>query len=265
MENKNEYELVELILGTRKLYQGCEKDLKLLKHFCTPTKKNVKKFHFHIYQRDKCSPELYCSYTKNQNVLQKEISKVRDSVAGIALDENIGFCSKDNDGNYLIKGTYGKKFPVEIKSPVSFGKITSEILSSEFVQKIRLKKTNDIGYIRSSDEKAILSFSPCDIRLYEFKESYPNAPLDYSVIYCSETDTILFTSFDEELPIEKIAQALKIKFSANKLDRYHLTSIHSSDILQKPIVFEEKIKPCRFVEYEIKEEEKQVVLAKKRG
>lgn len=259
MEKKNEYELSEIILGTRKLYQGNQKDLNLLKKLSTPTKKNVQDFYYYIPDDPRKGPVLHCNYTKNQNALQKGMSKVKDFVVGIALDENIGHCEKDEEGIYTITGTYGKKFPVEIKSPITFGRIATELLDSEFVQRIRLEKAKEFGHIYSIDGKSNLSLSQCNIRQYSFR----NGPgtLDSSVTYYPYTDTILLTSFDEKLSTEKIGSILKVKFESDKLDKYHIDSITTSEILEKPIVFE-RVNPCSMVEYKIVEEENQVVLSK---
>lgn len=263
MEKRKEYDLGEIILGTRKLYQGHQRDIKLLKHLSTPTKKNVEDFYFYVYQADRKEPELYCNYLKHQNALQKGMSKVKDFVMGVYLDENMGHCIKDEQGIYTIEGTYGKKFPVQIKSPITFGRIASEILDSEFVQRIKLEKAKEFGHIYSMDQKSNLSLSQCNIKQFSYRNE--QGSLDSSITYYPKTDTIVFISFDKKMSTEIIERALKVKFPADKLDEYHLTSIHTSDILQKPIVFEGEIKPCRFVEYEIKEEENQVVLSKKRG
>ena len=252
MEKKNEYELIELILGTRNLYRQHERDLRLLRHFCTPTKKNVKDYYFYVHQSDKKSPELYCSYTKNQNAFQKKISRIKDFIVGNDLTENDGLCVKDDSGNYTING-FHSKFPVKITSPITFRNMASELLDSEFVRKIKLTKDNS-GAIKSSDENSSLYFTQCNITL--------DNVLGYCIKYLSTNDTIMFMSFDKKISTEIIEHTLKVKFPADKLNEYHLTSIHSS--IQKPIVFEEKIKPCRFVEYEMKEEEKQIVLSKKR-
>lgn len=259
MEKKKEYDLSEIILGTRNLYQGHQKDLNLLKKLSTPTKKNVKDFYYYVYQGDRKTPELYCSYTKNQNALQKGMSKIKDFVVGIAIDENIGHCEKNEEDIYTISGTYGKKFPVEIKSPITFGRIAMELLDSKFVQRIRLEKAKEFGHIHSIDEKSNLSFSQSTIRQF----SYRNGPgtLDSSVTYYPYTDTILLMSFDEKLSTEKIGFALKVKFGSDKLDKYHLDSITTSDILEKPIVFE-RVAPCSMVEYKIVEEENKIVLSK---
>lgn len=254
MEKKNEYELIELILGTRDLYQQHERELRLLKYFCTPTKKNVKEYNFYVYQCDKNNPELYCSYTKNQNALQKVLSKVKYFLVSADSTEFDRLCVKDNDAHYSTKGFHGE-FPIKITSPITFRNMASEILASEFVQKIKLTK-NNCGVIKSSDENSSLCFNQYNITL--------NNKLGYFIRYLSTNDTIMFMSSDKKISTEIIEHVLKIKFSANKLDEYHLTSINSSDILQKSIVFGEEIKPCHFVEYEIKEEENQVVLLKKR-
>lgn len=263
MEQKNKYELIQLILGVRKLYQQHEKELRLLNYLCTPTKKNVEEYYFYVYQRDKRNPELYCSYTKKQNCLQKGMSKIKDFVIGIALDENLGYCMKDSNDIYSIEGTYGKKFPVEIKNSITFGNMATELLNSEFVQKIKLEQANEFGHIRSCDEKSILSFSQSNIIFTKYKSTYPNIQLDCGVNYYINTDTILLMSFDEKLSNKKISEALKVEFESSKLDKYHLDSVTTSTILEKPI-FEEKIKPCYEIEYEIKEEERVVLLKKKK-
>lgn len=69
------------------------------------------------------------------------------------------------------------------------------------------------------------------------------------------------TSFDEKLSTEKIVHALNVKFETDKLDQYHMDSITTSDIIEKPIVIE-RVAPCSMVEYKIIEEENQVVLSK---
>ncbi len=261
MEKKNNYDLSEIILGTRKLYQGHQKDLNLLKRLSIPTKPNVQDYYYYVHENTKKEPELYCEYTKNQNILQKGMSKVKDFVVGIAIDENMGHCEKNEEGIYTISGTYGKKFPVEIKSPITFGRMASELLDSEFVQKIKLEKANGLGHIRSCDNKGIITFSQANIRFYKYKEAYPNASLECSVVYYPYTDTILLMAFDEKISTEKAGYALKTKFEASQLDKYHLDSITTSDILEKPIVLE-RVAPCSVAEYRILEEENQVVLSK---
>ena len=64
MEKKNNYDLSEIILGTRKLYQGHQKDLNLLKRLSIPTKPNVQDYYFYVHENTKKEPELYCEYTK---------------------------------------------------------------------------------------------------------------------------------------------------------------------------------------------------------
>lgn len=262
MEKKKEYELSEIILGTRKLYQGYQKDLNLLKKLSTPTKKNVQDFYFYVYQDNGINPQLYCKYAKSQNALQKVILKVKDFAVGVFPDENIGQCIKDENGFYAISGTYRKNFPVEIKSPITFGRIATEVLDSEFIQRIKLEKEKtQHGYISSVDENSFLSLSQSFIQ----QHSYKNGPgtLYSSVTYYPNKDTILM-SFGGKASNEKIEHILKTEYESEKLSKYHIDSITTSEILEKPIVLE-KVAPCSMVEYKIVEEENQVVLVKVMG
>lgn len=255
MEKKNEYKLNELILGTRNLYQGHQKDLRLLKDFCIPTKNNIEDFSFYVYQGYPTKDSgLCCDYKKRQNTLQKGMSKVKELVIGKDLTENTGFFQKGEDGIYTIISPQ-KEFPVKITGPISFGRLTSEILESEFVKNIKLQKEEaNINHIESVDGHSNVSFSQNNIREYHYKNQYP----DYCLTYCGSTDTILFMAFDEKMSTENVGYALNVTFPASGLSKYHIDSITTSEILEKPIVLE-RTEPCKVVEYRIVEEENQVV------
>lgn len=259
MEKKDDYKFSELVFGLRGEYQKYENSLAVLKHFCQSEKNIGNGFRFFVHQLDGRSPELHCSYVEKGNFVQQGISRVKNLVVGVPE----GICKKDSNDYYYIEG-FPRKFPVRVNASISFTRMADEVLDSLFVQKIKLEKANELGYIRSIDPKGILFLSFGNIRHFKFQGDYPNAPLDYSVLYDAYKDTILFTSFDKKLSLERIREIVGLEFSKEQLDSYHIDSIDSSEVSKKSIILDE-FPLCDQVECAIFEDKEKIVLTKRIG
>lgn len=256
MEKKDNYTFSDLVFGLRGEYQKQVKTLNLLKHFCKSEKGIGNDFYFFVHQEEGQEPELRCRYSKQENLVQKGISKIKNLVIGIPE----GVCRKDYRDNYYIDGS-SVKFPVEVQAPISFTSMASEVLESEFFQKMKLQKASNPCYIRSANKEGVLLLSFDGVQYFKYQGDYPNGTIDYSAVYDAYKDRILFTAFDKKLSMERLKETIYTEFSKGQLDSYHVNLIDSSGILEKRIVLDE-IRSCSMTEYTIFEDKEKLVLTK---
>lgn len=259
MIKKDYYTLKEIILGLSNEYQVHQQELQKLKELCTMDEKRASDFHFSVYQSEHKRPKLLCTYEPKQNLFKKLATDFSIKVGYYIYGGNTVRLVTDNNEYYFLCGY--KKYPIRIKHDYGreeeFYHQATSILNSEFSNNIRSKYIEE----NKSGIAATLTIDAIEIELH-IRNKGGNLP-ESLVWYDSAKETMKFKSYEGILNNQYINTVLNINFPTSELNPYHIQKICSSEKTEKPIVLQyDGAKDM--IELDIIEEEKQVVLCKKR-
>lgn len=259
MEKKNYYTLKEIILGLSDEYQIHQHELQKLKELCTADEKKVLDFYFRIYQPEYKNPILLCEYNPKQNSFQKFVTDFSKRIGYYIYGRNTARLVTDNNEYYFLCGF--REYPIHVKYDYGIGEEfyqqATRILNSNFSNNMRSKyiEKNELGM------DAALTITTSQVNLYIRKKcgNLPSSVLWYD----SSEEVIGLQSFEKNINKQYLSTILDIGFPISELNPYHIQKIESSEKKEKPIDLQYEDSE-NSIQLAIKEEEKSVVLCKKK-
>ncbi len=195
---------------------------------------------------------LFCEYDSKQNLLQKLGTDFSKKIGYYTYGRNTARLVTDHNEYYFLCGF--REYPIHVKYDYGmdekFTHQVNRILNSPFSQNMCYK------YIEKNnlDIHAILIIDTRKVKL-----CLPSSVLCYD----SSENIIDLQSYKEVLNKQYLSTILDIGFPISELNPYHIQKIESSEKREKPIDIQYE-DSGNVIQFDIKEEEKRVVLCKKR-
>lgn len=261
MEKKDYYTLKEIILGLNNEYQLHQRELEKLKEFCEMDEKKVVDFNFTVFQPgfplERRNPVLLCHYEPKQNIIQRVITNFSKK-NGLYFDNSTAYLVTDYN-QYYFYGHSG--YPIHVKYDYGIDQKFHEqvhiILDSDFSRNI------NSGYIDTIcsdiDSNFHIAFNCIRLVIQSDTDQFQKSRIHYD----STSNSLEFSMDRGTLSNQYIEDILNLKFASSDLNPYHITTINTSKMTEKPIVLG-YVGPVHSMEFSIIEEENQVVLSKRK-
>lgn len=263
MENRDYYTVKEVMFGLREEYRTMEKELQTLTNFCICDKRLVSGYRFDLSRGYGEKANIICRYKKKENLIQKFLRKNNPMNDYFELSNiNTIVCTKDNNDRYFIsKGDDWNCFPkysVAIREDKNkdFAEQTSKILNSNFIFNM-----NDSVEFNSDNNECTLRTTLDDVDFIVNMSDDGVDIIHFNYYAGADLFTVRFFS-DRKSSTEMIESVLDMKIPKEKLSPYHIGLIDENQISEKKIVLEKIKKHDYVVEFDIKEDSDQIVLAK---
>lgn len=258
MEKRYYYELREVIFGLRSEYLKNREKLKELRRLCISDDKKVKDFFFAIWEERGMNPELICEFIQKESKLS---SKLKELMHLQTIGKTSAICVKDNnDRYYIINPFYNASIIPRLEKEFSLQ--ADEILNSDFVKRIKISELTSGITFNDSMISASLQTTQERIDFSIYRENkYFNK---FSSIYVANGDAISFIMLDKNIPATQLENIFYIRIPKNQFNDYQQDIIESNSSTKKQIVFADANSKKIGTNYNIEEDEKQIVLRKRK-
>lgn len=210
-------------------------------------------FRFSVFQFKK-KLKLLCYYEPKQTKIAKLITYISKKIGTYTYGKHDAILATDNSRYYF----YNSRYPIQISDSYDMNKDfqekATEILNSDFCQNI---ETNINIANTEVDCDLNIEWRGIDLYIREGNDKFQ----ELVVRYMPYEDIVSIGSFDKKISNELVKFVLEIKIPREKLSNYHIGIIDTSETVTKNIKLE-KTFFCKYPDFTIHEEEKQVVLSK---